>query len=147
MQEGVRYMMAKVQKRLEMEPSEDVRDYIDAYLLEKQKHEKAGDTDTFSGAYVCTLYSCSLIENSVILYLERTFCEQLHTAENNWTRVLENIITSICNIVSNSFDPPISAANQLARMAWEFFAAGERSAANKLCCRARRRIQLIKCIE
>ena len=57
MQEGARYMMAKVQKRLEMEPSHDVRDYIDAYLLEKQKHEKAGDTDTYSGAHV--LYSGS----------------------------------------------------------------------------------------
>ena len=52
MLEGERYMRAKVQKRLEMEPSQDVRDYIDAYLLEKQKHEKAGDSETYSGAHV-----------------------------------------------------------------------------------------------
>ena len=80
-------MMEKVQKRLEMEPSHDVRDYIDAYLLEKQKHENAGDTYTYSGAQV--LYSgsqcpSSFIENRVLLYsnLEWNCCEQLQTAEN-----------------------------------------------------------------
>ena len=49
MQEGVQYMREKVQKRLELEPSEDIHDYIDAYLLEKHKCEREGDTQTYSG--------------------------------------------------------------------------------------------------
>lgn len=51
MQEGAQYMWEKVQKRLAAEPSVDVHDYIDAYLIEKRKleHDKK-DFSTFCGA-------------------------------------------------------------------------------------------------